>query len=202
MLAQFISRRQYQTADSGLGSGNNWPHSLSMITRRRRAIDAAFSSTGFVVVVFFFWFRFLIRRSLIVWVLDRGPGLVFWCCCYCCCCCCWTCQLFNKNCCYKKLSPNIKKSTQFFSCIVGCSQHSESLGFIGHKRHAGGLRKSVNGFTISSLYPLHLRRLHFECTHLYALPETQKIWGPVYTTRPIQINSPINFCVFHICNAL
>lgn len=111
MLAQFISRRQYQTADSGLGSGNNWPHSLSMITRRRRAIDAAFSSTGFFVVDFFFWFRFLIRRSLIVWVLDRGPGLVFWCCCYCCCCCCWTCQLFNKNCCYKKLSPNIKKST-------------------------------------------------------------------------------------------
>lgn len=52
MLAQFISRRQYQTADAGLGSSNNWPHSLSMITRRRRAIDAAFSSTGFVVIFF------------------------------------------------------------------------------------------------------------------------------------------------------
>lgn len=91
-----------------------------------------------------------------------------------------------------------KKIYIVFLMHCGLFELSESLGFIGHKRHAGGLRKSVNGFTISSLYPLHLRRLHFECTYLYALPETQKIWGPVYTTRPIQINSPINFCVFHM----
>lgn len=174
MLAQFISRRQYQTADSGLGPGNNWPHSSSMITRRRRAIDAAFSSTGFC---FFFWFCFLIRRSLIVWASDRGPGLVFWCCC----CCCWTCQLFNKNCCYKIVTEHKKVLHSFSHALwVVRALGAESLGFIGHKRHAGGLRKSVNGFTISSLYPLHLLRLHFECTHLYALPETQKIWGPVY----------------------
>lgn len=72
MLAQFISRRQYQTADSGLGSGNNWPHSLSMITRRRRAIDAAFSSTGFVVVVFFFLVSFL--DQAIAYRVGLRPG--------------------------------------------------------------------------------------------------------------------------------
>lgn len=197
MLAQFISRRQYQTADSGLGSGNNWPHSLSMITRRRRAIDAAFSSTGFVVVFFLVSFldqaiayrvglrpgtgsRFLVLLLLLLLLLLDVSTV-------------------QQKLLLQEIVTEHKKIYIVFLMHCGLFELSESLGFIGHKRHAGGLRKSVNGFTISSLYPLHLRRLHFECTHLYALPETQKIWGPVYTTRPIQINSPINYlCLPHM----